>query len=286
MRKSLVMAFIAILALTGCKNTSEQKVTARAVPERADDFMFENNLIAGRFYGRALEGDPTSPGLDIWVKLPGKLVADEWFAKALEDGGYYHRDHGGKDCYKVGVSLGGGASVPFVNGNLCWPETNYRSYEILEKTADKVVFVMKYPAWTLGEGGVSLDKKVTVKADSFFIDVEDTYNFSGTDKLTVAVGFKLHGEHNTVQDKIESKSRIAIWEKASDQSVEPEDGMIGVAVVMPDTDSALYSEDLDHALLLKEISSGETISYSVGSCWSKGDIKTSSAWFNLVRKLK
>ena len=102
----------------------------------------------------------------------------------------------------------------------------------------------------------------------------------------MAVGFKLHGEQNTVQDKIESKSRIAIWEKASDQSVEPEDGMIGVAVVMPDTDSALYSEDLDHALLLKEISSGETISYSVGSCWSKGDIKTSSAWFNLVRKLK
>lgn len=285
MRKSLVMAFVAVLALTGCKNTSEQKVTARAVPERADDFMFENNLIAGRFYGRALEGDPTSPGLDIWVKLPGKLVADEWYAKALEDGGYYHRDHGGKDCYKVGVSLGGGASVPFVNGNLCWPETNYRSCEILEKTADKVVFVLKYPAWTLGEGGVSLDKKVTVKADSYFIDVEDTYIFSGTDKLTVAVGFKLHGEQNTVQDKIESKDRIAIWEKASDQSVEPEDGMIGVAVVMPDADSVLYSGDLDHALLLKEISSGETISYSVGSCWSKGDIKTSSAWFDLVRKL-
>ena len=286
MRKSLVMALVAVLALTGCKNSSEQKVTARAVPERADDFMFENNLIAGRFYGRALEGDPTSPGLDIWVKLPGKLVADKWYAKALEDGGYYHRDHGGKDCYKVGVSLGGGASVPFVNGNLCWPETNYRSYEILEKTADKVVFVLKYPAWTLGEGGVSLDKKVTVKADSYFIDVEDTYNFSGTDKLTVAVGFKLHGDQNTVQDKIESKDRIAIWEKASDQSVEPEDGMIGVAVVMPDADSVLYSEDLDHALLLKEISSGETISYSVGSCWSKGDIKTSSAWFDLIRKLK
>ncbi len=285
MRKSLVMALVAVLALTGCKNTSEQKVTARAVPERADDFMFENNLIAGRFYGRALEGDPTSPGLDIWVKLPGKLVADEWYAKALEDGGYYHRDHGGKDCYKVGVSLGGGASVPFVNGNLCWPETNYRSYEILEKTAEKVVFVLKYPARTLGEGGVSLDKKVTVKADSYFIDVEDTYSFSGTDKLTVAVGFKLHGEQETVQDRLEAVDRLAIWEKASDQSVEPEDGMIGVAVVMPETDSVLYSEELDHALLLKDISSGETISYSVGSCWSKGDIKTSSAWFDLVRKL-
>ena len=39
------------------------------------DFVFENNLIAGRFYGKALEGNPTSPGIDIWVKLPGALVA-------------------------------------------------------------------------------------------------------------------------------------------------------------------------------------------------------------------
>ena len=26
---------------------------ARFVPERSDDFVFENNLIAGRFYGKA-----------------------------------------------------------------------------------------------------------------------------------------------------------------------------------------------------------------------------------------
>ena len=278
------MAVVVVLALTGCKNTSEQKVTARAVPERADDFMFENDLIAGRFYGRALEDETTSPGLDIWVKLPGKLVADEWYAKALEEDGYYHRDHGGKDCYKVGVSLGGGASVPFVGGRLCWPETNYRSCEILEITPDKVVFVLEYPAWTLGDGGVDLEKKVTVKAGSYFIDVEDTYTFPGEGKMPVAVGFKLHGDQNTVQDRIESKDRIAIWEKASDQSAEPEDGMIGVAVVMPDADSALYSEELDHSLLIKEIASGETISYRVGSCWSKGDIKTPSDWFDLVRE--
>ena len=27
---------------------------AREVPERADDFVFENNLIAGRFYGSSM----------------------------------------------------------------------------------------------------------------------------------------------------------------------------------------------------------------------------------------
>lgn len=286
MRKYILMAVLAAMALTGCRKTVEPKVMARTVPERADDFVFENNLIAGRFYGKALEGNPTSPGLDIWVKLPGKLVADEWYAKALEDGSYYHKDHGGKDCYKVAVSLGGGASVPFIGGALCWPETNYRSWEILESSPDKVVFTLEYPAWTVGDYiGVSLDKKITVKADSYFIDVEDTYSFPGDKTMPIAVGFKLHGEQNTVHDQLEASDRIAIWERASDQSVEPEDGFIGVAVVMPDADSVIFSEKLDHALLIKEIPSGGTISYRVGSCWSKGDIKTPSAWFDLVRNL-
>ena len=67
---------------------SGPRVMARAVPERKDDFVFENDLIAGRFYGKALEGDPTSPGIDVWVKLPGALVADDWYAHAVSDTEY------------------------------------------------------------------------------------------------------------------------------------------------------------------------------------------------------
>ena len=106
MRKVLTLVLATILAFVGCKAPAQKKVMARVVPERADDFVFENDLIAGRFYGKALEGNPTSPGLDIWVKLPGNLVADEWYAHALTEENYYHKDHGGKDCYKVAVTLG------------------------------------------------------------------------------------------------------------------------------------------------------------------------------------
>ena len=90
--------FIVLLALAAlCACSQDKKVMARFVPERSDDFVFENNLIAGRFYGKALEGNPTSPGLDIWVKLPGKLVADEWYKGfQTESDAYYHHDHGGK----------------------------------------------------------------------------------------------------------------------------------------------------------------------------------------------
>jgi len=285
MKRLLILA-AAVLGMAACAPKPEQKVMARPVPERADDFVFENNLIAGRFYGKALEGNPTSPGVDIWVKLPGKLVADEWYAGAMQNPDYYHHDHGGKDCYKVAVSLGGGASVPFIDGKLCWPATNYRSSEVLETTPSKVVFALHYPEWEAAPGIlVALDKKVTLEADSYFTSVEDTYTFSGADELTVAAGFKLHSAQQTVEQILDVPDRYAIWEKASDQSIEPEDGMLGVALVLPGAEKVFASEELDHALLLKTVKSGESVKYCFGSCWSKGDIKTASDWFLLVSAL-
>ena len=282
MRKLVILFFAAIFLVISCK-TPEPKVMARAVPERADDFVFENNLVAGRFYGKALEGNPTSPGIDIWVKLPGALVANEWYSHNDEDPGYYHRDHGGKDCYKVAVSLGGGASVPYVDSALAYPATNYRSCEILSEAPDKVEFVLHYPAWDAAEGiSVALDKKVTVVPDTYFIDVEDTYSFTGADSLVIAAGIKLHGAQETVEESLPGADRYAIWEHASDQSGEPEDGMLGVAVVIPGADEVVVREDLDHALLLKKVASGEPVRYSFASCWSKADIKDAASWFALV----
>lgn len=286
MKKSIVIA-AALLALTACApKTEEQKVMARAVPERADDFVFENNLIAGRIYGKALEGNPTAPGIDIWVKMPGKLVADEWYAAAQQDPNYYHHNHGeGKDCYKVAVSLGGGASVPVVDGQLCYPATNWRSYEILKQTPDTVIFVLSYPEWKAGDVSVSLDKKITVTADSHFCKVEDSYSFSGADSLTVAAGIFRHPEQETIEQEDKAGDRYAIWEHASDQSIEPEDGMLGVAVYAPGS-SVSITGDGTHGLCSRSIKPGETFTYWFGSCWSKADIKTAEDWFALVDSLK
>ncbi|MBQ1750847.1 MAG: DUF4861 family protein, partial [Bacteroidales bacterium] len=230
MKKRLIFIVLALAFAVSCA-PKEFRVMARYVPERADDFVFENNLIAGRFYGEALEGNPTSPGIDVWVKLPGKLVANEWYEHATSgDGNYYHHDHGGKDCYKVAVSLGGGASSPLVNGKIAYPATNYRSWEILSEKPDEIVFVLNYPEWSVDSLKVALSKKVRVKPDTYFCEVEDTYTFN-TEELTVAAGLLRHD----VAQEILGDGVVALWEHASDQSVEPEDGMIGVAVVMSDS---------------------------------------------------
>ena len=286
MKKYLIIAAVMLLGACASK-PQETKVMARAVPERADDFVFENNLIAGRFYGKALEGNPTSPGIDIWVKLPGALVANDWYAEATKPGGdhnYYHKDHGGKDCYKVAVSLGGGGSVPFIDSTLCYPATNYRSSEILYESPTEISFVLHYPEWQAGETKVILDKTVTVFADSYFCKVEDVYTFD-CDSLTIAAGIFRHKKQQTIEAEAFGEDYYAIWERASDQSVEPEDGMIGVAVIMPGADAVTVVDGGKHGVCLKKVASGEPLEYWYGSCWSKGEIIGFNQWFDLAATL-
>lgn len=285
--KRIVVIALALTLLAACAGKpKEQKVMAREVPERADDFVFENNLIAGRFYGKALEGNPTSPGIDIWVKMPGALVANDWYAEAVKpgNGNYYHKDHGGKDCYKVAVSLGGGGSVPFIDSTLCYPATNYRSSEILYESPSEISFVLHYPEWLAGDVKVALDKTVTVFADSYFCKVEDTYTFDA-DSLTIAAGIFRHKKQNTIEAEAFGEDYYAIWEHASDQSVEPEDGMLGVAVIMPKADAVTLVDGGKHGVCLKKVASGEPLEYWFGSCWSKGEIAGFNQWFELAANL-
>jgi len=266
--KKLFYAMLGLMALAACTQAPEKKVMARFVPERSDDFVFENNLVAGRIYGKALEGNPTSPGIDIWVKLPGKLVADEWYkGYETQSDEYYHHDHGGKDCYKVAVSLGGGASTPLIDGKLRFPATNFRSWEVVEDTPEKVVFTLHYPEWEAADGvKVALDKTITVVPDTYFFDVEDVYAFEGIDTLAIAAGINTHAALETVEKQWTTDTAVAIWEHASDQTFEPEDGMLGVAVVMPGADATFTTEDGTHLVACKRIVSGQPLRYRFGSC--------------------
>lgn len=273
-----------LLALCGC-SADTASVMARHVPERADDFVFENDLVCGRFYGQALEGETISPGIDVWVKLPGALVADKRYKDDLENGKSYHINWGdGKDCYKVGRSLGAGASAPIIDGVLYLPTTNYRSYSIDECTGDRVVFTLHYPQWDVNGVGVTLDKTVTVKAGSYFCSVRDIYTFSDADaEMEIACGVFRHIEDNCIEKELLSEDCYAVWEHASDQSVEPEEGMLGVGVRMEGAQWSGYTTDKTHGVCVKRVKSGEPVCYEFASCWSKADITAPEEWFALFR---
>jgi len=82
----------------------------RFVRERFDDFAWENDCIAHRTYGRALEtwqGEPlTSSPIDIWSKRTARLVINDWYMADR-----YHADSGeGADFYSAGKSRGCGGN--------------------------------------------------------------------------------------------------------------------------------------------------------------------------------
>ena len=95
------------------------KTFARFVPERKDDFAWENDMAAYRVYGPALADENPSNGIDLWLKKTEELVVDSFYKADLQYGKSYHDDHGqGVDCYKVDHTLGAGGVAPYVNGEL------------------------------------------------------------------------------------------------------------------------------------------------------------------------
>ncbi len=273
--------YLMAMAISLCSCARSAKVMARYVPERKDDFVWENENIIYRAYGKALEEETLSPGFDVWVKKGGKLVADEWYIGAMKDPDYYHYDRGeGKDCYKVAKSLGGGASSPLVDGKLVFPTHNYDSYEICETSPELVSFVLHYPEWEVNGHNISLNKKITVRSNTNFCEVEDSY-IGDFDSLTIAAGIIRHN----VLEEVRGDKFFAFWEEASDQKLEPEEGRLGLALYMPLADIVELNGVDNHAVAIKTILQGEKLNYYFGSCWSKGNIATSEEWFQKVISL-
>ncbi len=100
-----------VFYVTDGNNTEDVNETIRTnamfVPQRKDDFAWENDRIAFRMYGPELQRtELTSSGIDVWVKSVKYPVMSKLYSKGDD---YYHHDNGeGFDFYSVGESLGCG----------------------------------------------------------------------------------------------------------------------------------------------------------------------------------
>src|SRR5207247_1448374 len=106
------------------------KAYGRFVRERFDDFAWENDRIAHRTYGKALEtwaGEPlTSSTIDIWSKRTPRMVVDEWY---MVDN--YHQDTGeGFDGYSAGATRGCGGNGLWAADKL-WASKNFVNSRVL-----------------------------------------------------------------------------------------------------------------------------------------------------------
>ena len=106
----------------GTPDSVPVKVCGRVYPERLDDLAWENDRVAFRAYGPALQATgERGYGYDLLAKRGTDLpVLEERYALHLTQNISYHEDHGnGMDCYAVGPTLGGGTTALLNGGGPC-----------------------------------------------------------------------------------------------------------------------------------------------------------------------
>jgi len=262
----------------GTRSEYEQQAFGRQVPERYDDYAWENNLSAYRLYGPALETSPEkliTPGIDVWVKCTEKLVIDEWYAK----GDYHHNYGDGMDCYKVGRTLGGGASVPMLEGKF-WPmEHNYATCQTLDNGPIRTTVKLVYVPWDVNGTAVSLVKTITLDANQRFNRMENLYE-GAFEELPIAAGFVRHDVKGTEQ----GEGWIAMVEAVSDSKQPEVDGDIYQAIVLPGAE--LNADLLGHTLAVKAVKSGEKMTYYSASGWSQGGVEDMEDWLEEIEDLQ
>jgi len=243
---------------------------ARFVPERMDDFAWENDRIAHRVYGPALMTDPremlVSSGVDVWSKSAHTLVQDAWYRR-----GDYHLDKGeGLDFYHVGTSRGCGGLGVF-DGRQLYTSKNFAGWKILADGPLRAEFELRYDAWDAAGHKVAETRRITLDAGSNFSRVES--RFSSDRELTIGVGITQRQGKGSYHDQ--AGNWMSYWEPA--MGIHGANGSNACAVILPG--ASAFTENAAHYLALGQAKPGQAFIYYLGAGWSKsGDFADANAW--------
>jgi len=252
----------------------------RFIPERKDDFGWENDKVAFRVYGPALEDETITSGIDAWGKCVPYPVIDKFIRDYNEKQIPYHYDHGeGGDFYKVGNTLGCGGLAPFVDGKVCLPSHNFAAWKILGNGPIRSVFELTYRPWQAGPYAVSEVKRISIDLGSQMSRIECTYTCSQTDTLPLAAGIVLR---ETSRQTWTAPQSIAYWL--------PTDfikGFMGCGVVFGAEWDVKPLEADGHLLLTLQHKIDKPVVYYAGSCWDKNEeFNTFEKWQQYLKVFK
>lgn len=253
------------------------KTYARYVPERYDDFAWENDVVAFRMYGKALEGRPDdAQGMDLWSKRTTGLVVDKWYAH-----GDYHTDHGeGMDYYSVGQTLGAGDIAPFVHDTVVFSK-HYREYAILDNGPLRTTFRLTYEPWLVDGKSVAVVKQFTLDAGSQLNRVEVIYAIEGNGRLPVAIGIAKRQQPGSLLQE-QRKGLFGYWEPEIGDY-----GITGVGVMLDGGGFSGFGELSNQYLAFAEAGDGAPFTYFVGGAWNRaGTHTTAESWFAYLEQFR
>ena len=305
----------------GTPQDVEVKACGRQYPERADDMAWENDLVAFRAYGPALQArGERGFGYDLFTKYnTTEPVLEEMYAKELDPESWkkvnelrktdpkaadelvktfsYHVDHGyGMDCYAVGPTLGAGVAALMVGDTILYPWC-YKDYEILDNGPLRFTVKLVFNPMTVkGDSTVVETRVITLDAGQRLNRTAVSYtNLKET--LSVVTGIVLHEPDGAVVADAQAGYMTYV-----DPTTGPDNGKIfmGAAfpadvkeaktVLFPAEEKKMRNNADGHVLAVSDYEPGSEYVYYWGFAWDKADIKTPDAWnhymADFARKLR
>lgn len=254
---------------------------SRFVPERTDDYAWENDRVAFRTFGPTaqkmveenIKGGTLSSGIDVWLKKVNYSIIDKWYTGNLKEQGYYHKDHGeGYDPYHVGKSRGTGGIGVWKRDTLLTSK-NFISYRTIATGPLRTVFELDYEPWSAY--GIKETKRISLDLGSNFSKFE--IKLSATKPVpNYTIGITLHeGEGNIIlNDKL---GYYGHWEKI-DSSYLGEGIVIDPQQVQEAFDFRTSKLDQSQLLIITEPRQTK-LTYYAGFAWTeRGLVNNIKEW--------
>lgn len=257
---------------------------SRFVPERTDDYAWENDRVAFRAYGPTAQkmvedsvpGGTLSSGIDAWLKRVDYPVINKWYKKTTDKVGTYHEDTGeGLDNFHVGISRGVGGIAIKIDSVYTYSK-NYSKWRTITTGPIRTSFYLEYANWKAGEKEITESKIITLdygnNLSKFEISIQGTQNISA--------GLTLH--ENDGQVTVNKKNHwINYWQPHGDSE-------LGTAIVTKEKYFAgqetyeTTSKDESNAYMHLNVINNK-VEYYAGFTWKKSSqFEDKIAWENYL----
>lgn len=260
-------------------DAAKPRAIAHFAPERLDDIVWENDRVALRIYGPALQAKepPSGSGIDIWAKR----VRWPFMQRQLKFPNY-HVDRGeGLDFYDVGGSRGAGG-IGIWYADKLWTSRNWASHRILASGGDTARFEVDYKPWPVDVvRRVSEHRSFALPMGSNFTRMVSTLTSDTAEPLVVGIGIaKKRGGQRVVRDA--KTGRLTVHEAG-----DPGHGAMSITVAADPAAVRGFAEDAENYLLLVSVKPGTPFAYYTGYGWDRGlDIKNAADWDALVARTR
>ena len=263
---------------------AENLCYSRFVPERTDDYTWENDRVAFRVFGpnaqyRAENNLPQptlSSGVDAWLKKVDHPIINSWYKKETETDGTYHEDTGeGLDNFHVGVSRGVGGMAVKVD-DIYYFSKNYTKWRTITTGPLRTSFYLEYESWDANGKTIKESKIVSLDLGSNLSKFST--NIEGTN--TIAAGLTLHEKDGEVTGN-DKNGWVSYWQPHADSE-------LGTAIVADKNTFKAFekydveTKDLSNAYAHLNVNNNKVVYYA-GFGWKvRGKFNSKQEWENYL----